>query len=592
MTLVSQNLTGDNQQPNIEMISAFFRKRLYLFLLLSNPCFSLDSITPIQLDSIDDWACLENTSLYQLRADTVTDVARILSDGQFKTYELSSPNSDTKGIWIMFSIVNNQTNGDSLHINCKFYDEVRLYEIDEEANSQLINSTGYLPQYYQAKKWNATIPFYQPPLSHKTYLLGLISHTRNSQKLSSYFMTNCEKVYSSESFKTEYRLPKSLLFFFFGGVLMMSFYNLGIAVSTHYREYILFSMYNFCFVSLGLNLSNLHIELGWVTPFDFERNLRFVPAIIGIAVYMLFAISFLDLKKLNLGLYKFLRYILWAFPLMLVGILCSYFDLVFVIFTLLMPPIFITILYASWIRAREHTYVRYFLAGNVLLISVGLLQLMSLLGFIALVKMSSLCILALMLEVILFSFAVAIKQKVTKKELYLMRVKNQLQRERIEYELDLKAKLEIEIEKKSRTLTSSSVQWLNLTEQLIVLKKKVKEGLKEKDKPLYKEIIRQIEDIENFENQWSSFKIHFENVHKGFFEKIESRFPILSQNDLKICAFMKMKLSNKEIAQILNVTKKAVEQSKRRMRKKIGLETDDDLLEYLQDTLQKNLMEI
>ncbi|MBU2912872.1 MULTISPECIES: 7TM diverse intracellular signaling domain-containing protein [Reichenbachiella] len=573
------------------MIFTFSRWMYFLFvLILPNPCWSLESIPPVQLSDIQGWSCLENNSLYQLRTDTLTDVRSILSQGKFEPYEYISPDSKTQAIWMIFEIESEQSSGDSLHINCKFYDEVRLYEIYQDSSSHLLNTTGYLPQYFKSKKWNSIISFHHPKQTRKTYLLALISHTRNSKMLSSYFTSNCAKIYSDHGFRSQYRLPQPLLFFFFGGILMMSLYNLGIALSTHYREYILFSIYNFCFVLLGINFSNLHIELDWVTPFDLERNLRFTPAIIGIAVYLLFSISFLDLKKLNFRLYQILWHLFWIFPIMLLGIFLSYFTLVFIVFTALMPPLFMSILYASWCRARSLSYARYFLAGNILLISVGLLQLLSLYGLISVVHMSSLTIIALMLEVILFSFAVAIKQKVTKKELYLMQVKNQLQRERIEYELDLKQKLEIEIEKKSRTLTSSSVQWLNLTDQLTSLKKKLKKELKETDEKLYKEILKQIEEIENFEDQWNSFKLHFENVYRGFFERIEKNYPMLSQNDLKICAFMKMKLSNKEMAQILNVTKKAIEQSKRRMRKKIGLESDCDLLEYLEQSLKPEMV--
>lgn len=114
--------------------------------------------------------------------------------------------------------------------------------------------------------------------------------------------------------------------------------------------------------------------------------------------------------------------------------------------------------------------------------------------------------------------------------------------------------------------------------------------MKEHNKKLYKELIKQIEEIEVFEDHWRSFKLHFESVHKGFFEKIERKFPMLSQNDLKLCAFMKMKLSNKEIALILNITKKAVEQSKRRMRKKIGLDNETDILEYMERSKPKVLL--
>lgn len=543
----------------------------------------------LQLSEIDERICLEDIATYWVSPDTNTPIDQILRSATFVTFDQASIHSESRAIWIKFTLQSDD-HGDSIHINSKMFDEVKLYHLSNDRSATLLRSTGYLPEYQdeQVKYYGSCIDFYHPPHENRQYLLGLISHTTNSRSLATYFTSTCQKLYTSHGYMRKYKLPKHLLFFFFGGILMMSLYNLGIAVTTQYKEYVLFSLYNLCFVLIGLNLSNLPMELGWIHPFAFERNLRFLPALLGIPMYLLFAIHFLDIKTLNTRLHQFLQYLLVVFPVLIVAMLLSYFHFVFLFFAGIMAPLFVGVLYAAIIRARQHLYALYFLIGNLLLISVGVLQLVSLYGQLSIVLTTQWSIIALMLEIIFFSFAVATKMKVARKELFLMRTRNQLQRERIEYELSLKKKLEMEIEKKSRALTSSSVQWLNLSEQLIVLKKKLKTGLKENNDILYRELIKQVKEIENFENNWNSFKVHFENVYKGFFESIEKAFPILSQNDLKLCAFMKMKLSNKEIAQILNVTKKAVEQSKRRMRKKLDLENEVDLLDFIEEHIQNN----
>lgn len=568
----------------------FLRKGFFLSILL-RMCFPVEANTPtLRIDQVaTNQVCLENYSAYYL-SDNTSYLSGSMADYDFRNFEQTVFDNNTQAIWMLFTINSENVSGDWLFINCKFYDEVKLFEIMPDIEPRLLRSAGYLPDYSDQKtnNFNASINFFHPGNTKRTYLLGLISHTKNSRMLSSYFTSSCEKIFLEEGLHAQYKLPKFLLFFFFGGILMMSCYNSAVALATHYKEYILFSIYNFCFVLMGMTLSNIHVELGWVVPFDFERNLRFLPALLGIPIYILFCIHFLNIKDLDTRIHTVLRHSIWVFPVLIIALLFSFFKWVFIVFAIVMPVVMIMILYGSWVRSKQYSYAIYFLVGNLLLASVGLFQFLSFYNFVSVVQASLFSIIGLMLEILLFSFAVAIKLKVTRKELFVMRTRNQIQREWLAAEVELKQKLEREIEKKSRALTSSSVQWLNLNDQLTELKKKIKYELKEQDKRLYKEITRQIEEIENFENHWNSFKIHFENVHKGFFEQIEHHFPVLSQNDLKICAFMKMKLSNKEIAQILNVTKKAVEQSKRRMRKKVGLETEHGILEYIENSIADN----
>ena len=98
-------------------------------------------------------------------------------------------------------------------------------------------------------------------------------------------------------------------------------------------------------------------------------------------------------------------------------------------------------------------------------------------------------------------------------------------------------------------------------EELNALKGKVESGSLKGIKKLINENL-------NFDNDWDSFKIHFNGVHPEFFEKLKSKYPTLSPGELKYCAYFKIQLSNKEIARLLNVTPKAVHIAKYRIKKK------------------------
>ena len=105
-------------------------------------------------------------------------------------------------------------------------------------------------------------------------------------------------------------------------------------------------------------------------------------------------------------------------------------------------------------------------------------------------------------------------------------------------------------------------------------------------------ILKELARLMDSDSQWDSLKTHFENVHPYFFERLEQFYPELSTNEYRLLAFLKMKLTNKEIAVILNVTTKAVEQAKRRLKKKIGMPAEQlDILGYLDqniDTIRQN----
>ncbi len=81
---------------------------------------------------------------------------------------------------------------------------------------------------------------------------------------------------------------------------------------------------------------------------------------------------------------------------------------------------------------------------------------------------------------------------------------------------------------------------------------------------------------------WESFKMHFENVHPDFFGKLLSRNNALTQNDLRLCGYMKLNLSTKDIANILNVSDRTIQTSRYRIKKKLNLPQEVNLVQFIQ----------
>ena len=81
--------------------------------------------------------------------------------------------------------------------------------------------------------------------------------------------------------------------------------------------------------------------------------------------------------------------------------------------------------------------------------------------------------------------------------------------------------------------------------------------------------------------EWENFTKHFDRVHSDFVVKLKEKHPAISGNELKLCAYLRMNLSTKEIAQLMNISVRGVEISRYRLRKKLNLSTETSLFDFL-----------
>ena len=146
-------------------------------------------------------------------------------------------------------------------------------------------------------------------------------------------------------------------------------------------------------------------------------------------------------------------------------------------------------------------------------------------------------------------------------------------------------KLENEVNFKNKELATSTMHLMQRGKLLAKIKEElipiVKTENLEDSPEEFKRILSLINDSERADADWDSFAIHFDHVHSNFLTKLKEKSPSLSGNDLKLCAYLKMNLSSKEIAQLMSVSNKAVEVSRYRLRKKLGVSSDTNLFDYL-----------
>ena len=103
------------------------------------------------------------------------------------------------------------------------------------------------------------------------------------------------------------------------------------------------------------------------------------------------------------------------------------------------------------------------------------------------------------------------------------------------------------------------------------------------DKPNYKRINLQINQSLRSHKDWDVFKLYFEDVNKNFYQKLNEINPELTTNDHRLCALIKLNMNSKEMASVLNVAPNSIKSSRYRLKKKLGLDVEADLEEFIRN---------
>lgn len=141
-------------------------------------------------------------------------------------------------------------------------------------------------------------------------------------------------------------------------------------------------------------------------------------------------------------------------------------------------------------------------------------------------------------------------------------------------------KLSTEIEAKNSKLMFSSVQMAHKNEILNEVKTDLLAAQKSPEKSL-RSLVRKLDiEIQN-EDYWKEFNLYFNEFDQNFIKRLRASYPDLTKNDLRLCSLLRMDLSTKEIASLLNVSLRAVEQSRYRLKKRIGLPKGENLVKFI-----------
>ena len=183
----------------------------------------------------------------------------------------------------------------------------------------------------------------------------------------------------------------------------------------------------------------------------------------------------------------------------------------------------------------------------------------------------------LALLIIVFSFLYFFLKRINKRDKQLLKAKEELVLLMEEQKTLKEQQFNNDLEHKESQLSAITIQMLEKNELL----DEIKTILNKKEPNTESELKKLVNKYTIQDNNWKDFDNYFESVNKNFYTRLKQKYPEISANDLKICALIKLNLSIKEMASILNISPDSVKTARHRLRKKLQLTTEENLTDFI-----------
>lgn len=152
----------------------------------------------------------------------------------------------------------------------------------------------------------------------------------------------------------------------------------------------------------------------------------------------------------------------------------------------------------------------------------------------------------------------------------------EMARQKAAYEVEMMRR---ELKEKDKKLINYTMEGINRNNMLSEIREEVwqlRTNLSDPESKI-RSIVRKIDSHLNDKENWKVFEKYFNTIYDGFFDRLMQRYPNLTPNELKICAYIKLNLTSKEISVLLNISPSSVEMARHRLRKKLGIASDVSL---------------
>lgn len=149
----------------------------------------------------------------------------------------------------------------------------------------------------------------------------------------------------------------------------------------------------------------------------------------------------------------------------------------------------------------------------------------------------------------------------------------------------IRENLEATINLKNAKVASNTVNLIHLNEILLSIKELIGQIDKKNDSNTNFSLLTKINRIIDHELQgdqhWNEFEEIFNQLHDNFMQRLKLSFPELTPRDMRLCAYLRMNFNTKEIAPLLGISVRGVEDTRYRIRKKMQLPSDTNITEFI-----------
>jgi DNA-binding CsgD family transcriptional regulator len=179
--------------------------------------------------------------------------------------------------------------------------------------------------------------------------------------------------------------------------------------------------------------------------------------------------------------------------------------------------------------------------------------------------------------IVIFVSGYFVFKSINRRDKQLLKTKEELVGALEQQKTMKEAQFRNDLEHKESQLSAITLQMLQKNELIDEIKQYV-----QKDQPISgRELLKMVNKHLVQDNSWNDFDLYFESINKNFYTRLKQSYPDISTNDLKICALIKLNLSIKEMASILNISPDSVKTARYRLRKKLQLSTEDNLTSFI-----------
>jgi DNA-binding CsgD family transcriptional regulator len=181
------------------------------------------------------------------------------------------------------------------------------------------------------------------------------------------------------------------------------------------------------------------------------------------------------------------------------------------------------------------------------------------------------------------------EQLILSQEKELLRNRAELNEQKLTLEKEnmtiMRENLEATINLKNAKVASNAVNLIHLNEILLSIKELIGQIDKKNDTNVNFSLLTKINRIIDHELQgdqhWNEFEEIFNQLHDNFMQRLKTSFPELTPRDMRLCAYLRMNFNTKEIAPLLGISVRGVEDTRYRIRKKLRLPSDANITEFI-----------